>query len=279
MVRRFYKHASGYGKWQIARTHRGGGLRPLAGDGAAAKRADGWSTLSSEAALKWSCRLSTSILNNSRTFALFASCFQSFCGSPGEDFDRVLNRWWKSSRFISRRLSITQAHIGRRNTNDSVARCAHPPASDPNPRLERVPSFLPIRWFAHPLFLGSRRCSFCPARPRRFLDRTGFRCRGRFDRRDPSRAASPHLVPPLFLTLYQLRFPKLHISPSHRFTADTELLTERVGRGQRRPGFKLTALDEFAYLPHHLRLEWLLSVALEPNRKFGHPSPFEWFVC
>ena len=147
------------------RTHRGG-LRPLAGDGAAAKRADGWSTLSSEAALKWSCRLSTSILNNSRTFALFASCFQSFCGSPGEDFDRVLNRWWKSSRFISRRLSITQAYIGRRNRLSSSMRPS--PASDPNPQGWNECQLLPIRWFAHPLVMGSRRCSFCPARPSRF---------------------------------------------------------------------------------------------------------------
>jgi len=101
-----------------------------------------------------------------------------------------------------------------------------------------------------------------------------FRCRGRFDRRDPSRVAPPHPVPLLFLTLYQLHFPKLHISPSHRFPADTEVCTERLGRGQRRPGFKLTALDEFAYLSHHLRLERLLSVALESNRKFYHTASF-----
>jgi FtsP/CotA-like multicopper oxidase with cupredoxin domain len=108
-----------------------------------------------------------------------------------------------------------------------------------------------------------------------------FRCRGCFDRRDPSRVAPPHPVPPLLLTLYQLRFSKLHISPSHRFPADTELLTERVGRGQRRPGFKLTALDELPYLPHHLRLEWIVDffpgeiVIVDPELVYLVSLPFD----
>jgi len=107
----------------------------------------------------------------------------------------------------------------------------------------------------------------------------GFRCRGRFDRRDPSRVAPPHLVPPLFLTLYQLCFPKLHISPSHRFTADTELLTERVGRGQRRPGFKLTALDDSLVCRTTCALSGSSVLRLSRIGSFATPSPFEWFVC
>ena len=49
-------------------------------------------------------------------------------------------------------------------------------------------------------------------------------------------ASLSNLVPLLFLTLYQLRFPKLHISPCDRFPAEYELLMSEWVEGNAVPG-------------------------------------------